>query len=84
MKKSNELEGNENDAINEQANETDAIELKSSVELAAEQESNRAEEAKRLLDAEIDRNIALYEAIAAKVSSEHERAAIYAALVNKK
>ncbi len=81
MKKSNELEGNENDAINEQA---DVVEVKSSEEVRAERETARAEEAKQALDAKIDVYVAIYQAVAAKVTSEHMQAAIFAAVVGEK
>lgn len=52
--------------------------------LTEEQEQTRAEEAKQALDAQIDTYIAIYQAIAAKVTSEHIQAAIFAAVVANK
>ena len=64
--------------------ESGVITVKSSLELYNEQETARSEETARMLDAKIQANLDLYEAIAAKVTSEHARAAIFAALVADK
>lgn len=48
------------------------------------EQTDRAQEAQQALDAQIDRYIAIYNAVVAKVSSEHMQAAIFAAIVAEK
>lgn len=57
----------------------------SEVTTAVEVDPNsRADEARQVMDAQIDLYVLIYKAIAAKVDGEHARAAIFTAVVNEK